>query len=225
VGVYLFDFNGVLVDDERVHFAAFRDVIAAHGVTLDEATYVARYFAFDDATAFRNMLTDAGKVANPAIVASCVAAKLPLYLAAVERELVLFEGAFELLRACAARGPVAIVSGALRAEIDFALARAGATGNVRENVAAEDVELCKPDPAGYLAALGRLGVSARDAVVIEDSIGGIDAGHAAGCPVVAVAHSYPAAQLQAAGAELVVPRIGVLDVAQLDAVRARRIDA
>ena len=52
MAAFLFDFNGVLVDDERVHFAAFREVLGRHGVALDEKTYVERYLAFDDATAF-----------------------------------------------------------------------------------------------------------------------------------------------------------------------------
>ncbi|MEO7096545.1 MAG: HAD family phosphatase [Polyangiales bacterium] len=222
VVAYLFDFNGVLVDDERVHFAAFRDVLAKRGVGLDEKTYLERYLAFDDATAFRAMLHDARQPVDAAVVAACVAEKLPLYLAAVEHDLVLFPGAFELVRACAARGPVAIVSGALRVEIDFALERARAADAVKTIVAADDVTVCKPDPAGYLEALRRLAISPADAVVIEDSLAGIEAGHAAGCAVVAVGHSYPLEALRGSPAVLVVERIGDLDVDRLDAVRGKR---
>lgn len=217
--VYLFDFNGVLVDDERVHFAAFREVLAKFDVPLDEETYLARYFAFDDATGFRNMLADAGKPHDDEVVARCVADKLPVYMRAVEQELVIFPGAFELLRACAERGVVGIVSGALRVEIDFALARAGATALVSTIVAAEDVSACKPDPAGYLEALRRLAVAPADVVIIEDSVGGVKAGVAAGCAVVGVAHSYDEGKLRAAGARHVAPHIRQLDVARLDAAR------
>ncbi len=219
VSVYLFDFNGVLVDDERVHFAAFRDVMARRGVSLEEDTYVARYLAFDDATAFRAMLRDAGKSFDEAAIAECVAEKLPVYMSAVEQDLVLFPGAFELLAACSARGTVAIVSGALRVEIDFALKRAGATNAVRTIVAAEDVTACKPDPAGYLEALRRLSAPARDAVVVEDSMAGIASARAAGCTVVAVAHSYPFDKLSGSGARYVAKHISELDVDRLDAAR------
>ena len=217
LAVYLFDFNGVLVDDERVHFAAFREVLARFDVPLDEEAYLARYFAFDDATGFRSMLRDAGKPHDDETVARCVADKLPVYMRAVERELVVFPGAFELLRACATRGVVAIVSGALRVEIDFALARGGVTELVETIVAADDVAACKPDPAGYLEALRRLGVAASEVVVIEDSVGGVRAGVAAGCAVVGVAHSYPQEKLTAAGARFVAGHIRDLDVSQLDA--------
>lgn len=215
MGVYLFDFNGVLVDDERVHYAAMREVVAKRGIAIDEETYVAKYFAFDDATAFREMLRDGGAAHDEVAVAECVAEKLPIYMGVVEKELVMFEGGFELLAACAARGPVAIVSGALRIEIEFALQRANA--RVSTIVAAEDVAACKPDPAGYLEALTRLGVKGRDAIVIEDSVGGIAAARAAGCRVVAVGHSYPAVKLK--DADLVVPHIRDLTVDRLDGVR------
>ena len=222
VVAYLFDFNGVLVDDERVHFAAFRDVLAKRAVSLDEKTYMERYLAFDDATAFRAMLTDANRSADEGAVDACIAEKLPLYLAAVEKDLVLFPGAFSLLRACAARGEVAIVSGALRVEIDFALDRAGAKDVVKTIVAAEDVAVCKPDPAGYREALRRLAVPAERAVVVEDSLAGIESAHAAGCVVVAVAHSYPIETLRASQASLVVGHISELDVDRLDALARSR---
>jgi HAD superfamily hydrolase (TIGR01509 family) len=211
VAAFLFDFNGVLVDDERVHFAAFREVLGRHGIALDEKTYVERYLAFDDATAFSSMLRDAGVEGTPALVAKCVEEKLPLYLAAVEKDLVFFEGAFDLVRACAKHGDVAIVSGALRVEIELALERAGAT--VKTIVAAEDVAACKPDPAGYHEALRRLGV--ETAIVIEDSLAGIAAARAAGCKVFAVAHSYPASALEAAGAQEIVAHIRELSVERL----------
>ena len=37
IGAVIFDFNGVLVDDESVHFALFREVLAQEGVTITES--------------------------------------------------------------------------------------------------------------------------------------------------------------------------------------------
>jgi HAD superfamily hydrolase (TIGR01509 family) len=219
VRAYLFDFNGVLVDDEAVHFAAFRDVVAPLGVRLDEATYLARHFAFDDRTALRTMLEDAGIAAEASLVDRLIADKSTLYFRAIDGALRLFPGAFALVRACAERGPVAIVSGAARAEIDHALRIAGATSSISTIVAAEDVEACKPDPAGYRAALERLGASPAQAIVVEDSIGGVRAARAAGVTVVAVAHSERPDALLAAGAARVVETIDRLSVDVLDAMR------
>ena len=35
----LFDFDGVLVDSEPTHFAAFNDVLAMHGLAISEKEY------------------------------------------------------------------------------------------------------------------------------------------------------------------------------------------
>src|SRR5215471_11888401 len=43
----LFDFNGVLVDDEDVHFEAFRRTLAVLGITIRHEIY-RRYLGYDD---------------------------------------------------------------------------------------------------------------------------------------------------------------------------------
>jgi HAD superfamily hydrolase (TIGR01509 family) len=219
---YLFDFNGVLVDDEKVHFATMRDVVAAFGVELDEQTYVDKFLAGDDVSCFRAMLKEGGAPHDDATIKDCIDKKLKLYMRAIEKELVVFDGAFDLVRACAERGSVAIVSGALRVEIELILRRFVAREAVTTIVAAEDVASAKPDPACYLEALRRLNAKGADAVAIEDSIGGIESALAAGCKVVGVAHSLPIDRLKQTRASLVVDRIGRLDVDRLDAVRGAR---
>ncbi len=37
----IFDFDGVLVDTERLHLAGFQHVLAAHDISVDEARYFA----------------------------------------------------------------------------------------------------------------------------------------------------------------------------------------
>ena len=43
IDAVIFDFNGVLVDDEPVHFALFSILLAKEGVTLTESDYHERY--------------------------------------------------------------------------------------------------------------------------------------------------------------------------------------
>jgi HAD superfamily hydrolase (TIGR01509 family) len=215
----LFDFNGVLVDDEDVHKEAFRAVLAPLGVSFTDEAYQARYLGFDDVGAFRAMLADAGRSATDVEVDALVEAKKPVYLARIEHGLVVFPGAADLVRRRAARGPVGIVSGALAHEIRYCLERMGVLDRVAFIVSAEDTTACKPDPEGYhlgLAALARVAPGAPRPVVLEDSVAGIQAAKAAGLRCVAVAHSYPESELWAAGADAVVPRIADLDDATFD---------
>jgi HAD superfamily hydrolase (TIGR01509 family) len=214
----LFDFNGVLVDDEHVHLAAFRDVLTPLGLALNDADYIERYMGFDDVGAFRAILRDAGRSPEDAIIRGLVEAKKPAYMARITSALKIFDGAAELVLRRASRGPIAIVSGALEHEIRFCLEKMGVLDRVAFIVSAEMCERCKPDPEGYQLALRQLPQTpaARKAVVIEDSIAGVQSAKAAGLRCAAVAHSYPAKQLEAAGADVVVATLADLTDALLD---------
>jgi HAD superfamily hydrolase (TIGR01509 family) len=58
-------------------------------------------------------------------------------------------------------------------------------------VTGDDVPVTKPDPAPYLLALRRLGVTASQAVACEDSKTGVQAARAAGLTVIAIPHLVP----------------------------------
>ncbi len=220
----LFDFNGVLVDDEHLHHAAFNEVLAPHGVRMSDEDYAERYLGFDDRGAFRAVFADHGREADEALVQALIREKSGAYARRAEKELRIFPGAAALVRACAERVPVAIVSGALRGEIEPALDAMGVRSLVRFIVAAEDVKACKPNPEGYTKALALLRdgppeatgrFPAKRVVVVEDSTAGVVSGLVAGMPVAAVAHSYAAGVLEAAGASLVRERIAELTLKDL----------
>ena len=69
-------------------------------------------------------------------------------------------------------------------------------------VTAEDVQVGKPDPAGYLLAAERLGVPPASCLVIEDAPAGVSAGKRAGMLVAGVSTTHKAEQL--VGADFVV---------------------
>jgi HAD superfamily hydrolase (TIGR01509 family) len=214
----LFDFNGVLIDDEAVHFAAFRDVVRPLGIELDQATYDERYLGFDDAGAFEAMLVDAGREASDQQIAALIEAKKPVYMERIATELRVFDGAKEIVLRRAALGPVGIVSGALRHEIEHALSVMGVREKVGFIVSAEDTTQCKPHPEGYLLglrALRREG-NERGVAVIEDSLAGVAAAKHAKLRCAAVAHSYPSDRLRAAGADAVAATIAELTDAMID---------
>lgn len=222
----LFDYNGVLVDDEAVHLAAFRDALAPLGVSVSEDAYWERYLGYDDVGALHAMLADAGRTASDARVRELVEAKRPLYLERARDALRCFAGARQLVLRRAARGPVGVVSGALRSEIDLGLGLLGVGEHVRVVVAAEDTSRSKPSPEGYLLGVERLTriaseAVARRALVIEDSLAGVEAAKAAGLTCVAVAHSYSTARLAQAGADEVVEHLDAIDEARLTELYAR----
>jgi len=189
----LFDYNGVIVDDEPLHCEAFRAVLAEEGLALKRDEYYAEYLGLDDRTCFRQALSRDGRPPVPGDVTRLVARKGERYLALADRSLPLVPGAAEFVRAAARTRRVAIVSGAVRREIALGLERAGIADVVSTIVTSEDVATSKPDPAGFRLALRLL--AAREpgpwrAVVIEDSLPGLAAARAigAGCLMLATAH-------------------------------------
>ncbi|HEX9295899.1 MAG TPA: HAD family phosphatase [Polyangiaceae bacterium] len=222
----IFDFNGVLVDDELVHRDAFRDVLGPMGITFSDEQYVERYLGYDDIGAVRAMLVDAGRDPTDAEVQAIALTKRPFYMRRAEAALVIFDGAERLVRARASQGPVAIVSGALGDEIAFVLRRMGLYDLIFAVVSAEVTPRCKPDPMGYELAIdvlaGRLGhEQARRALVIEDSLAGVESAKRAGLACLAVAHSYPEARLFEAGADAVAKHIQDVDDELIDALYRR----
>jgi beta-phosphoglucomutase len=208
----IFDFNGVLVDDEPVHFALFREILAAEGIDLTERQYHSDYLGYDDRGCFEAALSSAGQRADRARVDSLIDRKAKRYEICAEAGLKIFPGAAAALSALAEHWPVAICSGALRTEIEFALDRMRVRDRVAAIVSAEDTTRCKPDPEGYTITLNVLRASARGALpklradeclVIEDSMAGIESARAAGMRAVGVTHTYTLEQLELSGADAV----------------------
>ncbi len=225
----IFDFNGVLVDDEAVHFALFREVLAQEGVAITERDYHERYLGYDDRGCFEAALLDAGQFANRERLDALIARKAQRYIEVAERDLRFFPAAAETLETIADRWPIAICSGALRSEIEYALRRLNRLDRITAIVSAEDADKCKPDPDGYWRALTALrtycssigqgedirqagwelssrscDLSATDCLVVEDSLAGIISAKGAGMQAVGIANTYSPQELLRAGADAVI---------------------
>jgi HAD superfamily hydrolase (TIGR01509 family) len=202
----LLDFDGLLVDSEPVHLAAFNDVLAPRGITVSEREYTERFLSLDDAGVFRAVLSRGGRTLREEEVRALVDAKSPRFLERFRESFRVFPGAIELVERRARRGIVAIVSGALEHEVELALERMGVRRAIALVVAAERTPVSKPDPAPYVFAMEELrkrgAIDAASAV--EDSVGGVRSAKSAGLRCIGVTHTYPAAELERAGADAVV---------------------
>jgi HAD superfamily hydrolase (TIGR01509 family) len=212
----IFDFNGVVVDDERIHFQAFRKVLAEEGISLTEADYYAHYLGMDDRGCFKTTHRVAGRSLDDDALRLLIERKAVRYRTLIESGVIIFPGVTELLRHLAPRFPLAIASGALRHEIEDILEKSGLRAFFRVIVSAEDVSEGKPDPEIFLRALELLNqqekapIVAPQCLAIEDSKEGILAAKGAQMKCLAVTNSYPAAELLAADA--VVASLDQVDV-------------
>jgi HAD superfamily hydrolase (TIGR01509 family) len=201
----LFDFNGVLVDDEEQHFEALRTALEEEGITLPRETYWSNFLGFDDRMSFIAAFQRAGRPLAPPRLAHLVATKSRAYDRLIDASLTLVPGAAEFVTRAARRFRLGVVSGALRHEIEHVLGHAGLRSHFEVIVSAEDVTSCKPDPQGYRAAHAALqpggAVPPGRCVAIEDSLPGLTAARGAGLACVMLATSHPAEALD--GADLV----------------------
>jgi beta-phosphoglucomutase len=187
----LFDFNGVIVDDEPQHCNALIATLAEYGYTLDRDTYYTGYLGFDDRECFRFTFRKMGHPTDDGAIESAVERKHAHYERAIRGELRLVPGAGDFVENAALDGyQLAIVSGALRREIELVLDLTNLRPHFAEIVAAEDVTACKPDPQGYLRARERLALAPNRCVVVEDSLQGLAAARAAGlrCAMLSTSH-------------------------------------
>jgi len=212
----IFDFDGVIADDERLHLAGFRHALAAHGIELSERTYFERYLGYDDREGFEAILRDHGKDPDRTTLERLMREKARVFQELVRERVRIFPGVRPLLEDLK-RGdpplPTAIGSGALRSEVELVLGIAGLRRYFDVLVCADDVERGKPDPQTFTEAMARLralapGLQPGECLVVEDSTAGIEAARAAGMQVVAVANSYPPERL---AADLVVTSLEELN--------------
>jgi beta-phosphoglucomutase len=188
----LFDFNGVIIDDESQHCDALIATLSEYGYTLDRDTYYREYLGFDDRECFRFTFERMGQPRDESSLREAIARKHAAYERAIRGSMRLVPGAAEFVENAALDGfQLAIVSGALRSEIDLVLDLAGLRPHFAEIVAAEDVSVCKPDPRGYNRAREMLEIVPRRCVVVEDSLPGLNAARAAGLRCAMLATSHP----------------------------------
>jgi HAD superfamily hydrolase (TIGR01509 family) len=215
----IFDLDGTLADTEPLHFAAFREVLLPLGISLTLDNYFTRLIGFNDHDCFVTLLRESGKEPGSDLLDDLIARKAYSYQKVIAERNVLYAGAAEFVRGCAARFPLILVTGTLRAEAEMILQRGQIYNCFLDVIAAEDVAQGKPAPDGFLAALGRLGfllrprpsITSAECLVIEDTAAGIEAARRAGMRVMAVAQTASPEELSAA--DLIRPS---LRAAELD---------
>ncbi|TVU13005.1 hypothetical protein EJB05_46673, partial [Eragrostis curvula] len=98
----------------------------------------------------------------------------------------------------------AAVTNAPRANAELMISILGLSDFFQLIVTGEDCERSKPFPDPYLRALALLGASPDHTIIFEDSTIGVQAGVAAGMPVIAIADERREGKLLTVGATLVI---------------------
>lgn len=201
----IFDFDGVIVDTEPLHYAAFQRLLEPLNLGFSWDEYVATYMGFDDRDAFLEAFQSRGKELAGGELQGLIDRKAHIFQEIIRDGITPYPGVVELIRLIHDRSlPLAISSGALRSDITPILDSLGISDCFDIIVTAEDVAKSKPDPECYRLAhvllneARSLSIPADRVMAIEDTPAGISAAKGAGLQVVAVTNSYPADHLTGA---------------------------
>jgi HAD superfamily hydrolase (TIGR01509 family) len=202
----IFDFNGTVSDDEGLLAELFERIFAEVGIEVPASLYFEEFAGYSDEEICERVLKRFRRSGEPGLLGHLIEQRTALYLEAQRERPTVHPEAATCVREIAARAPVAIASGAARAEIEAVLRAAGLDGLFPVIVAMEDVRNGKPDPEGYLRALDLLRrrtgaeLMAGEVLVFEDSEQGLRSARAAGMPCVVIAGTASPERLQGAAA-------------------------
>ena len=192
-----FDFNGTLSDDEEILFGVYAALFAEHGRPLSRDEYYAGLAGLSEHEIVRAWLGDRDDL--DAIVRE----RIDRYRGAVTDGTTVSDAMRAAVRLAASRVPVAVVSGATRAEIEPVVAAAGLSDCFRAIVDDGDVARGKPHPESYELAVSILardapGLVAAEIVAFEDTEAGVASAKSAGVRCIALARTLPPERLRLA---------------------------
>lgn len=202
----LFDFNGVVIDDEPIHEALLAELMLGENLVLQPGEFAELCLGRSDRACITDLLTRRGRLVGDRDLERLLAQKNAAYLErlATLNSLPIYPGLADLIfRFRGANLALGLVSGALRNEIEAVLVQAGLRQHFSVVVGGDDISQSKPEPEGYIKAIAllnqadpSLNLGPENCLAIEDTFAGIQAAKAAGISVVGVAHSYPLHMLQ-----------------------------
>ena len=202
----IFDFNGVIINDEPIHQQLIEEILLEENLVLKPGEYQQTCLGRSDRACLRDLLASRGRVADEDYLTKLQQKKARSYVERIENleELPLYSGLDDFIfKIRSSNLKLAITSGAIRKEIDLVLERAKLAEYFKIVVAADDITPSKPKPDGYLLTVERLNqeypelnLQPSECLAIEDTLAGIQAAKAAGMKVVGVANTYPFHMLQ-----------------------------
>jgi HAD superfamily hydrolase (TIGR01549 family) len=214
----LFDFNGVIINDEPLHNKLLEQILVEENLRPQPGEFWEACVGRSDRACLTTLFERRGRVLSDKELDALIARKSRYYLEKIANleKLPTYPGLEDLIfQIRAAHLPMGIVSGAVRAEIEHVLQRLNLTDTFSVIVAGNDIATSKPEPDGYLLAVKQLNDLSKDllntiggdrpnqsmihpenCLAIEDTFAGVTAAKQAGMQVVGIANTYPFHMMQ-----------------------------
>ena len=212
-----FDFNGVIINDERVHLRAYREVLANDNIELSDEDYFGS-LGMDDVAFVQAAYARAGRPVSDEKAREMIDNEHARHRQLISEDLPVSNGVVTFVKAASRRYPLAMVSMAERGEIEHVLKLVSLEVCFPVIVSAEPGLKYKPAPDCYLRALAltneqrrrdrKLPILDNECLVIEDAPPGIASARAAGMRTIGITNTVSEEKLRTAGANIVTPNLG-----------------
>lgn len=191
---FIFDMDGVVVDNHSFHFKAWMDFAKKYNFQLNDEIYRDKFNGKTNADLFKMIF---GDISSEQIEKYSFE-KESQYRSIYESEMKPLKGLVDFLDFLVAhRYKIALGTSAPTANVDFTLDKLFLRKYFSTIVDGPQVNKGKPDPEVYLKCAMKLDLDPKDCVVFEDSLAGLESGQKAGCKILGVATSHKAFELHA----------------------------
>ncbi|MBW7956081.1 HAD family phosphatase [Patescibacteria group bacterium] len=192
----IFDMNGVILNDERVHQQSWRVFCQQHGFRLSEEQFTKKVFGRIEKETFEFLFK---KKLSEAEVEHYSNERVDIAISLVEPVLKANDGLLEVLKYLKElQLPIGLATSSRKRYMNFVFDKLDLWNFFDAIVTAEDVQKGKPEPEVFLKAAALLRQEPEKCVAIEDSVSGITSAHAAGMKVIGIATTHTPEEIKAA---------------------------
>jgi HAD superfamily hydrolase (TIGR01509 family) len=219
-GAVIFDFDGILMNSEPLHFGSLRQVLREYEIDITEPEYYLTMLGLSDYDTFKFVFGKHERSISEELLHQLMDRKSSIMMSLISRRQ--FEPlphVQEFVIGLSRNYPLGICSGGRRREIEAMLLATELHRHFGVIVSADDCPIGKPDPAGYMMAMTQLAeaggsrLTPADCLVVEDSPGVVRAMRRAGFRVMAVANSVGRDMLE--GADWIVDSLEPRQITKL----------
>ncbi len=185
----LFDMDGVLIDARDWHYDALNEALRIFGIEISRTEHVSRFNGLSTRKKLEILSSEGLLPYELHSAVEAIKQDRTMRIAAQKCfPIVSHQVLITRLKSIGIK--VGVVTNSIRKSSEFMLEYAGLLKFMDVVVTNEDVQEGKPNPAGYLLAMKKLGVLPGETIVIEDGEYGIRAAKAAGANVFTVNDPY-----------------------------------
>ena len=190
--VFIFDMDGVIVDNHQWHFKAWVEFGLRHGIKITKEEF-SRHFGSTNELIISELF---GNHLSFEEIAALGAEKESVYRQLYKPFIEPVEGLKVFLQYLKDKGiPLALATSAPARNVEFTLNATGLNDFFSVITDSSMVSRGKPDPEVYLVTAAKLAVEPGECVVFEDSVAGIQSALDAGMHVIGVATTHKSEEL------------------------------